>query len=109
MLPLRQRIFPDIDCEIEDDNMWICSIVRKKHTDGKYYLTEVKRSITVTPERRQIKQRLIHQMVGEFNFMVYMYLIHTPVEPWIRNQNGAPIFIEDPNQEDDFKRVWGGG
>lgn len=105
MLKLRQRIFPDVDCEIESDDMWICSIVRKKHTDGNYYLTEVKRSIKIPPGKEQIKSVFIRQMLNEFNFMVFMYLIYSPVKPMAKNLNGAPIFVLDPNQMDDLERV----
>jgi hypothetical protein len=106
MLPLRQRIFPNIDVELDAQEMWICSVIRKKHSDGKYYLTEVKRSVIVQAPYEPVRSRLIHQMVNEFNYMVYMFLVHSPVDPDARNFIGSPIYVQDPDQTDDLERVY---
>jgi hypothetical protein len=76
MLPLRQRIYPDIDINLEGSEIWVNTVVRKKHTDGKYYLTDVTRTKLVPPWLEDVRNMLIHAMMREFNFAIYMYTIH---------------------------------
>lgn len=106
MRPLRERIFPNVDVELDGPEMWICTVVRKKHTDGLYYLTQVKRSVIVTPEREIVRNRMIHQMINDFNYMVYMWLVYAPIDPDQVNMVGCPIFVLDPDQTDDLERVY---
>lgn len=106
MLPIRARIFPNIDIDIESPTIWVEALVRKKHTDGIYYLTQVMRSIIITPELEIHRNRLIHQMLNEFNYMVFMYLTFSPVKPEIMNIHGAPIFFRDPEQTDELERTF---
>lgn len=103
MLPLRERIFPDVDCNIESNPMWISTIARKKHTDGFYYLHEIKVSI----DNLFDPQRAILTMINQFNYMVFMFLTFSPVDPDAVNvYNGAKIFYKDPDQTDDLERVF---
>lgn len=106
MLPLRERIFPDVDCEIEGDTIWMRSAVRKKADDGKYYLTEIKRQIKLTNDMEQHRKVIIHQLVNQFNYMVYMFLMFVTVIPDKKNRDGNSIFVEDPDQTDDLLRVY---
>lgn len=86
--------------------MWVRSTVRKLHTDGKYYLTDVYKSYQLTDDTRPLKAKIIHQLFRQFNFMVYMMLIHSAVQPELKNPLGWPIYSEDPDQTPDIERVY---
>jgi hypothetical protein len=106
MLPLRQRIYPDIDIELDGPEMWVNTVIRKKHSDGLYYLTQLSRTKVVAPWQEQYRNKIIHDMMREFNFAVYMYTIHIPVDLDAKNSIGCPMYVRDPDQKDDLLRVY---
>lgn len=102
MLPLRERIFPDVDVDIDSDRMRIRTVIRKKHDNGRYYLTEVTRSVG-----EGFSPRGLHKMLNEFNSMVYGFLMFAPINPEAKTTHGGQIYVEDPDQIDDLQRVFG--
>lgn len=103
MLPLRERIFPNVDIDIDSNNMRICTVCRKKHANGKYYLIQITRNAQVWEETE--KPLAIRAMINDFNRIVFISLVFTPVDLERRNSIGAPIFVEDPDQRDEADRV----
>lgn len=105
MLPLRQMIYPDIDIELDGPIISVSTYVRKRHTDGRYYLTFIQRNRPILPWQ-SMRNKFIHEMMRDFSFAVYMYTIHIPVDLDARNVNGCPVYVQDPDQKDDLLRVY---
>lgn len=76
------------------------TIVRKKHTDGRWYLCSVFEWISPNGSTEDYDCA-----IERFNFAVYLFLIAGKINPDIQDELGQPVFPLDEDQRNEEDRL----
>lgn len=104
------KIFPQIREEnrsfSNQENILFETYIRKKHTNGKYYLCLQRKIETFSYPKNEIKYYLWKlDMINHFNINNYIFLELGIVIPNGVTIDNEPCFILDSNQEDEKERI----
>lgn len=103
-----KAIYPAINIWYRPDGrvMTIESYLRKKHTDGIWYLQRFYREFTNEPSALKNMELTF---VGRFNYEVYLAILFGVVDLnltlMVRNGSQEPAFIKDDDQRDEAERL----
>lgn len=102
------NIFPLIEEKIESNTITYTTFVRKKHSDGKWYLNLISRSRQLYKEKDQEITNALSDKASlrMMNTEAYFFLTCGVVIPELTTQNGRQCVYLDKNQETEVERVY---
>jgi hypothetical protein len=90
----KYAIFPDTEIEFDNDNKKISTYIRKCH-EGVYYLWYIGLNSIGDPSF----------LLSRFHYDVYMTILYGKVDLNLTDIHGQPVFVVDPDQTPEEKRL----